>query len=233
MTVRFIIAALAATALSSGAGYAQDEPQIGSRLVKRKDVAIPHSQREAAQAAQRLAGCIYLKQGSAVRAALDTRDPAEAVKRIGQLDNRGTCLNLSMVADGSVAQRASMPVDLYRGALAEAVLRKDRMGATLAPNERKPSYAADWFAATTRPLAVDEMALCIAETNPAAIRALIVTPAQSDEEKRAFSGVAPLLGPCLTVGANLNANKQAIRAALAEALYQRAVAPAAPQAAQQ
>lgn len=231
MIGRFI-SAMVGAALLAGVVQAQDEPETGSRLVKRKDVAIPHSQREAAQAAQRLAGCIYLKQGSAVRAVLDTRDSAEAVKRLGQLDNRGTCLNLNMVADGSIAQRASMPVDIYRGALAEAVLLKDRIADSLTANEREPSYKADWFAATTRHPAVDEMALCIAETNPAAVRALISTPAQSDEESRAFSSVAPLLGPCLTVGANLNANKQAIRAALAEALYQRAVAPAAPQAQQ-
>lgn len=224
----FTFAAFASLGFASVSVYAQNEPPIGSRLGSRRDIAIPLNAREAAQASHKLANCIYLKQPKQVRAALDSLDAKDTNRVLAALGTKNNCLNLYMVADGTHTQRAVMPTDIYRGMLAEAVLRKDNLAASLTPSERKASYTASWFSVTGRPLAVDEMGACLAETNPAGVRALVATTVQSSEEARSFSELSAWMGPCLTVGAQLNANRQSLRAALAEALYHRAVTITAP-----
>ena len=233
MIKSFSLVVTAAVGVTSMPAFAQDEPPIGSRLGKRHDIIIPQTAKESTQAAHRLAGCIYMKQPANARAALDTLDPKDAEKRLSNLDSRGTCINLSMVADDAHSQQARIPTEIYRGMMAEAAMRHDQnLASLLAPLPRKASYGASWFAVTGRPLAVDEMSACMAETDPAGIRNLLVTTAETPEEKKAFSALTPGFGPCLTTGATLNANRQSMRAALAEALYHRAVAPPVPVASQ-
>jgi hypothetical protein len=48
------------------------------------------------------------------------------------------------------------------------------------------------------------------------------------EEGQAFAALSPDMGKCLRAGTKLQANRQSLRAALAEALFQRLNAPAAP-----
>lgn len=224
-------AAIVAVAFGSVAAQAQNDPPIGSRLGQRKDIVTPQSSTEATQSAHRLVGCIYVKQPTQSRAALDSLDADEALKRLNGLDNRGTCINLNMISENGGAQRASMPPAIYRGMLAEAALRQGDLAGLLPPLERQPAYSRPWFAVTGRPLAVDEMATCMAETNPLGLRALFATTAETPEELAAFSNLSSWMGPCLTAGAKLSANRQSLRAAFAEALYHRAVTPTAPVAA--
>jgi len=227
-------AIVAAACLTAGTlpAFAQDEPPIGSRLGSRRTIAVPHDRRESVRAAHRLAGCQYTKNSNGVRAALSASDPGNAARQLEALQYRGTCINLIGIAFDADSQRSSIPSDVYRGMLAEAALRQQLHGAasTLAPLPRQPNYAAPWFAATKRPTAVDELGLCVAETNPAGVRALLATEPEGPEETRALAAINPSLAPCLTTGATLNANRQSLRAALAEALYHRAADPAAPAA---
>jgi hypothetical protein len=74
---------------------------------------------------------------------------------------------------------------------------------------------------TQRDPIVDEMATCTADVNPMGTLALLQTEAYSDAEMAAVQTLAPDIGRCLRAGATLKANRQAMRAALAEALYQR------------
>lgn len=208
---------------------ADDDPPLGSRLGKRKDIAIPQSQQEAARAGHRFAGCIYVKQGSAVRAMLNEVDAGTANSRLGTLDSKGSCSNLMILAPESNRQMISLPNDIYRGLLAEAALSNDYVGIAPEPLAKQPGYDRPWFAATGRARAVDEMGACVADVDPAGVRALLATTAETSEEKNAISALAPTLGACLTAGATLNANRQSLRAALAEALYHRVIAsPAVP-----
>ena len=222
--------AIVSLAVASAAAPAQDAP-LGSRLGKRKDIVTPQSPPQATQSAHRLAGCIYIKQPTQARAALDSLDANDATKRLEALDARGTCINLNMISENGGAQRASMPAPIYRGMLAEAALRQGDIAGLLPPLERQPTYSRAWFAVTGRPLAVDEMAACMADTNPLGLRALFATTAETPEELAAFSNLSSWMGPCLTAGAKLSANRQSLRAAFAEALYHRAVTPTAPVAA--
>lgn len=205
--------------------HAQDDPPIGSRLGKRQDIVVQQDPRAAAQAAHRFAGCVYVQRPAGVRAALDSLDPDESRRLLDKVEGKGgTCINLMIGTDAAYGQKMSLPPELYRGLLAEAALRQDLKSVALEAVTRQPSYQRGWFAVTGRPLAVDEMGACVADVNPAGVRALLATTAETPEEKRAVSELAASLGPCLTVGAKLSANRQSLRAALAEALYHRAVA---------
>jgi hypothetical protein len=81
-----------------------------------------------------------------------------------------------------------------------------------------------------------KMATCVADTRPAAVMALLGTQPFSDDENAAFAQLIGAMGPCLVAGTKLDAKREPLRAALAEALYQRAYHPeeesaVAPQAA--
>jgi hypothetical protein len=89
-------------------------------------------------------------------------------------------------------------------------------------------YQRPWFAVTGRHLSVDEMGACIADVNPAGIGALIRTVPTTPGEGQAFAALSPDMGRCLRAGTKLQANRQSLRAALAEALFQRLNAPTAP-----
>lgn len=210
---------------------ADDDPPLGSRLGKAKSIAVPQSQQEAARAGHRFAGCIYVKQPSAVRAMLNEVDAGTATSRMEKLDSNASCSNLMILAPESNRQMISLPTDIYRGLLAEAALRNDYAGVTPQPLPKQASYERPWFAATGRVRAVDEMGACAADVDPAGVRSLLATTAETAEEKGAIGALAPTLGACLTAGATLNANRQSLRAALAEALYHRIASNPAPAAA--
>jgi hypothetical protein len=113
--------------------------------------------------------------------------------------------------------------DMLRGKLAEQALQA-RAAEVIAlqplPLQQK-RYVRNWFGATGRHPAVDEMAACMADTDPAGIAALIRTSAGSGDESDAITALGPNLTKCLGAGTRLDASRQALRAALADALYQR------------
>ena len=78
------------------------------------------------------------------------------------------------------------------------------------------------------------MAACVADTAPSAVIALVDTQPFSDSEGTAFGSLVPYMGLCLRAGTKLEGKREPLRAALAEALYQRFTNPsesiaAAPQ----
>lgn len=110
-----------------------------------------------------------------------------------------------------------------RGNLAEQLLlRHYAQLSSLQPLPlQQKRYVRPWFAATGRHPAVDEMATCMADTDPAGVMALIKTELGSGEEWGAFDAMSAALTKCLSAGTRVSVDKQAIRAALADALYQR------------
>lgn len=212
------------------AAYAQKDPPIGSRLGTRDTLGMAQDSTAAVRAGHRMAGCAYLKSRTAAQAMLDTPDRAEAERQLRRLNRAHTCINLMTVSEGAEGQRMRIPNDIYRGMIAEAALRQDVKAGSLAPLPLKAEYAAPWFAATGRNAAVDELGMCVAETNPAGVRALLSTTAETSEEARAMATLSPFLGPCLAANAKLQANRQSLRAVLAEALYHRARDPAVSEA---
>jgi hypothetical protein len=122
---------------------------------------------------------------------------------------------------------ATLPKDFMRGIIAGAAVRSSPAAKALQPLAfEQKRYVRPWFATTGRDSAVDEMSVCVADTDPAGVLALVETPTNSADESIALGGLMPWLGKCLVAGARLQADRTALRAALAEALYQRVRNPA-------
>jgi hypothetical protein len=209
---------------------ANAEPPLGSRLGERTSGSIERGNIESLRMVREWAGCAYLKRPNSVRSLLDARAEALATKNLANLTREVGCtMGTPATANSDLRQFRTSP-DIMRGLLAEAVLNEKHVAKDLPPLPIQQIYTRDWFGMTGRNIEVDIMSACVAETNPGAINALIGTIPGTAEEGAAISAIAPSLGPCLRAGAKLNANRQSLRAALAEALYQRAFAPAVPAA---
>lgn len=220
-----VLFALVAGGLAAAPGHAQDT-RIGSRLAKPDYIRSEHDPKSAVRSAHQMVACLYLKSSSRVRTALGVTEREDALAKLAALQPRGTCHTLRVRDDNAQAQQVRYPPDIYRGMLAEAAIRQDFKGRTLPAVAREQVYTRPWFAATTRPAVVDEMAACVADTDPSGIQSLLATMPETPDEAAATAKLMPSLGPCLTAGATLNANQQSLRAALAEALYHRFTAPA-------
>jgi hypothetical protein len=219
--------AAAALMLCVGASPVSAEPPIGSRLGDRVDKQKVRDQRDAVQAAHQLAGCIAVKHASAAHGYLDSRDQKQVDKFGSQMGGEVDCISNITRNDLVDGVEVSYPTDIMRGDLAEEFLKRDIASVQqIQPLPIEKTYSRPWFKLTGRHPSVDEMAACVSNTNPAAIIALIKTQPFSDDENIAFSGLIPAMGPCLVAGATLDAKREPLRAALAEALYQRVTNPA-------
>lgn len=182
---------------------------------------------EVLRTAHRLARCQYERRPADVVGVLNANSEADRQKHERRLNRALECRN-AMFLDGMWVEGATIhtPPDVLRGMLAEAALFGMKQDDTLEASPAQASYVRQWFAISGRDPVANEMAVCVAEQNPQGIRALLATTAESAEELAAARALSGSLGPCLPQGATLKANRQSLRAALAEALFHRATAPA-------
>ena len=118
-------------------------------------------------------------------------------------------------------------VESMRGVVAEVLVKDDmRLAAALQVLPIQREYSRPWFAATGRHVSIDEMATCIADTNPRGVLYLLGSGAKAAGEAAAFAALEPSSKACLRAEFKLVGNRQIIRGALADALYQRMVAAA-------
>ena len=204
------------------AGIAHAEPEIGSLTAKRKMLENHREDASSARATHMFVQCLYHRRAEAIRGALTALAPADQERYEQSLHKNVECLG--PMPGESVQISASR--DVMRGMYAEAALESIHEDDDLRPLPAQPDYVRDWFVITGRPPVVDEMAVCVADQNPQAVRALLATEAETPKELAAVQALGATLGPCLPQGATLKANRQSLRAALAEALYHRAVMPA-------
>jgi hypothetical protein len=206
---------------------ASAEPPIGSRLGDRLDKNRVNNERDAVQAAHQLAGCMLAKRGNAGRDLLAARSDEDVKKLQARLNGYVECFAVLPGNDLVEEVGVEFPDDIMRGDLAEELLKKDRYHLeALQPLPIQKVYSRSWFAFTSRDVSVDEMAACVADTNPSGIVALIDSQPFSDSEGKAFAGLVPNMGACLRAGTKLDGKREPLRAALAEALYQRMTNPA-------
>lgn len=205
---------------------AEAEPPTGSRLGERLKPGHPRADPDAVRTGHRLAACLYLKRTAEVVRFLNTVSDEESRRYARTLSRSIECSSVTLAdpdfVEGTAVGTSS---DIWRGMLAEAALGKMGHDIALEALPTSVDYRRDWFAVTGRPAAVDEMAVCTADRDPAGVRALMATTPEAPEERVAVQALSPTLGPCLPQGATLKANRLSLRAALAEALYHRAVAP--------
>lgn len=224
MMLRWIAFACALTVALPVAAQNGDfnDPPIGSRLGKRIIQGEPQNEKEAAQEAHEMASCLVNRRERAAREVLAATNEAAETKAVRSVSETTDCGGNRERNHLVVGTMIRYPRDLFRGMLAEHLLAHDRGAlAALRPLPRQAVYQRPWFEFTARDQVVDEMATCVAEVDPAHSRAILDAAPYSGEEKAAFAALMPVMGPCLRIGAKLAANRQALRAAIAEALYQR------------
>lgn len=205
------------------------EPPTGSRLGERLKP-LANSSANMTRISARLAECIAAKYPSQTRAFLDARNMETQKTAEKSLDRSQLCDFRSFVDYNVEAINVRTERKIYRGLLAEGVLKDSHHDNNLEPAPLQAKYDRAWFPMTGRDAVIDEMAVCIAAINPQGIRSIFKTLHNSKEEGAAFSAMGPSFGKCLESGVQLTANALALRTALAEALYHRAYDPAPAQA---
>jgi hypothetical protein len=224
-----MIGVLSALLLMAAAQTGPGEAPTGSRLANRPLLGPKLSARDQAVGAKAMADCLYDQNERIARAALLASSKESADKAVEVLAGNVRCSRMSVANEFVEVRELRYSTEVMRGMLAERALGKSRPQiAALAPLPLQQIYVRPWFAVTGRHLTVDEMGACIADVNPAGIGALILTVPTTPEEGQAFAALSPDMGRCLRAGTKLQANRQSLRAALAEALFQRLNAPTPP-----
>jgi hypothetical protein len=177
--------------------------------------------------AENYAACLAQSRFAEVAALLHAQTAAAASRPYSRLADDDRCFNQVFGTGQFRPEDAGVSLDMLRGRLAEqALIAQSPQIAALQPLPlQQKRYIRPWFAATGRNLAVDEMGACMADTDPAGIAALIRTDPGSGDENSAIAALSPNLTKCLSAGTRLDANREALRAALADALYQRVTNP--------
>ena len=222
--LRYIL--LAAT-VGFSATAALTEPPTGSRLGDFRRPGPTLTAKDQAEGAKKYGECLYNRRTDLSRQILlgPTKAASDAAynKLEGYLECWGAVFSNDMVEERHV----DVPSDILRGMIAEGALARSReQAAALQPLPLQQIYQRDWYAITGRHISVDEMGACVADTNPSGVLALTRTQPLSPEENAAFGALMENFGKCLRAGVKLQASRPALRAALAEALFQRLNAPA-------
>ena len=174
-----------------------------------------------------LGTCMYISHKSTALQLLDASTAAESDEALVRLRDEKSCFDRLPAESTLGMEVAAYSKGVMRGLIAEAALRDLSAAASLQPLPfQQKSYARPWFIATGRDPAVDEMGACVADTDPPGILALVATAPNSSQESWAIGDLNAWLGRCLARGAQLHADRTALRAALADALYQRVRNPA-------
>lgn len=212
----------------SSAAYA--DPPLGSRLGQdHSEDSRSYSTSDAGRSTRAIMSCAVAKfpmQGRALLAATDTASAQSAAEK---LLRREECNMLGIASSTSDQIQFQIPFDVMRGMAAEELLNSRLDEAASLPRlPVEKSYSRTWFAITGRDSSVDAMAVCLAESNPAGDVVLLRTNAYSPAEMAAVQAIGPSLGQCLQAGYKLHANRQTLRAAIAEGLYHRLMDPPVP-----
>lgn len=204
---------------------AQSDKRTGSRVEDRLRTVPNAAMADNDKLLYRIAECSVNLYAPAVRAVLAARDEKTLKKAQLPLQEIRRC-NFAYEVDSNVEEfRMTWDPITMRGLYAETMLRKEKAAQGLQPLPLQKSYDRDWFAMTGRPIALDDMAACVAAIDPAGVQAVLNTGYGSAEEKSAVSALGSDYGQCLQTGFQLRSDSKTIREALAEALYHRAYDP--------
>lgn len=225
-----LLIGLAAAFACGGTALAQDT-ELGSRLRKRVDTQVRGAE-ESVIAAHRYARCIANKRTGSARRLLEVTTEAEYETYNRVLGREVTCSSLVDSVIQQTGQSVAMSRDVYRGNMAEAVMRSAGAQPVPAALPLQAQYSSPFTEVSGRNVVVEEMGVCLAATQPAAVAGVLASDPASAGEAAAIRVMTPMLVQCLTANAKLTANRQALRATMAEAYYHRLTAPVATAAVQ-
>jgi hypothetical protein len=223
---KVLLASLTISTLFAAPAHA--DPVTGTRLEKRAPPGVALTKRDVAIASRETTRCLFERRQGAALSLLEAQSLAHAEAAQANLGGNLNCFNSIMANELVDTRLATFSLDVLRGGIAEAAIARRKADAqALAPLAlQQKRYSRPWFDGTKRNAAVDEMAVCVGDIDPAGVLGILATEPESAKEAAAFQGLTPTLGKCLVAGARLQADRQALRAALADALYQRLSRPA-------
>lgn len=217
LTGKWKAAALAVVLAFGAAGTAQAQ-HTGTRIGKNVEV------RDLPKAMQVMAECAIKRREPMVRSWLNTLPGSAEEDRLfeKELGDLGICLDdRLLVSDGKTIIAKS---GMVRAPLALALARRE-----LSANAAAPTVAKDtpWFtpklASLTDNAQIDRLMLglqdfghCVAASDWANARALVLSAESSPEQKQAMTRLIPSLGPCLPTDVELKLTPTNLRTALAE-----------------
>ena len=177
---------------------------------------------------QRMANCLYERYPDRAQRLLQAATASAAENAYVGLLDEPLC-GPRVIGDRAYSPEETLgSIHLMRGMLAEQALAGVLPAAQALPvlPARARGYARPWSAATGRHAGVDEMAACVADTNPSGILALLASAPSSADESKAMAGLDGSIKNCLAANLRLATDALPVRAALADALYQRVRNPA-------
>jgi len=221
------IASLAAllALMVSGPALAQEETATGSRLEPSRRAVTNADHGRVRQTLYRFVDCAVSRRRTQVRKVIDARTKNEQELASTAFYDVQRCNLDAYVAETSSMVSMTADTGSMRGMVAEVFLKRDDKLDGHEPRPRRRIYERDWFPITSRARQIDEMAVCVADTNPAGIATVLRSEIATKAERAAIMALAPSFGPCLATGYKLEADMAALRASLAEALYHRAFDP--------
>jgi len=203
----------------AGSAAAQDTA-IGSRLKAREDVSVRSGQ-DAVEEGHRYMRCIVNKRAGSAERTINATTEADFQKADRVLSREVTCSSLVSTTIQQTGQNIAMSRDVYRGALAEALIGVEGRHPALEPLPLQRDYHSSWSEVSGRNLVVEEMGTCLAAIAPAGVEALLATRPGSPEETAAIRAMSPNFSLCLNANSKLTANRASMRATMVEALYHR------------
>lgn len=179
-------------------------------------------------APQRVASCLYDRYPSRVERLLHSTSKGASELAYVSLLDEPLCVNEEFGTREFSPDDTLGSIHLMRGMLAEQAIKASRAQAQALPAlpAQQKGYARPWSSASGRNPAVDEMGACVADTNPAGVLALLDTTPSSGDETAAMSALDGSIKRCLSANLRLAVSARMVRAALADALYQRMRNPA-------
>lgn len=191
------------------------QPSAGLAAIGSSDTII-ETPAKALAVGRKVSACMVVRHPAMVASFISA--DAAVVKVRGLDDALSGCLVESQ-ADRNSSQ-LSYGNREFQGMLAEASIMAWTAAEAL-PVDSAPNYAARWVSADPSQSVVDRMAICLAAKHPAESVALVRSVPGSVEEKAAITAMMPHIGGCVVQGATLKGNRNAIRLAVARAVYYR------------
>lgn len=179
-------------------------------------------------APQRVASCLYERYQARAERLLNSASASAAETAYVSLLDEPLCVAEEFGTREFTPDDTLGSIHLMRGMLAEQAIKASKAQAQALPAlaVRQGSYVRPWSAASGRNPAVNEMGACVADTNPDGVLALLETAPSTGDEAAAMQDLDGSIKRCLSANLKLAVSTRMVRAALADALYQRMRNPA-------
>lgn len=188
----------------------EEDVPVASRVTRPVNY-VTANERDAAWTMHRFAECLVRTRRSQMLELLGTRLNSPEQARIVRdvIGRRSICLGARAMRIDNV---------LLRGAVAEALYRREQAGRPTGPLDRAPELVAS-DPGRSQAIALAQFGRCMVRNNPAAVEALIAARPGSREERSAMTRLGPGYDACLAPGQRRDQHPLLLRGSLAEAFY--------------